>query len=283
MVCGFLLGGATVAIVGFLVDKIKKRHKRRSRVVGVIPARYKSTRFPGKPLVTIAGKPMIVRTWQQATKASKLDRVVVATDDERIAKACRDHGAEVVMTDEAIPNGTERCAQALERMGGKYDICVNIQGDEPLIEPEVIDEVVKALQDTPDAVYSTACTPLKHEEIGMRGRVKCITDTEGYAIYFSRGVIPHNKDGKVQPYPAPYQDKPYLLHLGLQCYDAGFLREFAQMKSTPLQLMEDLEQLKVIENGYKIKTVVVNHCAHGVDEPSDVASIEAIIKRDGLE
>eukprot|EP00193_Tetraselmis_chui_P014610 CAMPEP_0177775276 /NCGR_PEP_ID=MMETSP0491_2-20121128/14002_1 /TAXON_ID=63592 /ORGANISM="Tetraselmis chuii, Strain PLY429" /LENGTH=259 /DNA_ID=CAMNT_0019293807 /DNA_START=63 /DNA_END=842 /DNA_ORIENTATION=- len=257
--------------------------KKRTRVVGVIPARYKSSRFPGKPLVSIAGKPMIIRTWMQAMKAKKLDKVVVATDDERIASVCREHGADVVMTDEAIPNGTERCAQAVERLGGQFDICVNIQGDEPLMEPEIIDEVVVALQASSDAVYSTACTPLKHDEVSMRGRVKCITDKDGYAIYFSRGVIPHNKNGVVTAFPEPYQDKPYLLHLGLQCYDTEFLKTYATMPSTPLQLMEDLEQLKCLENGYKIKTVIVDHSAHGVDEPSDVASIEAIIKREGLE
>lgn len=252
-------------------------------MVGVIPARYQSSRFPGKPLVKIAGKPMIIRTWEQAMKASKLDKVVVATDDERIAAICKEYNADVVMTDEAIANGTERCAQALERLGGKYDICVNIQGDEPLIEPEIIDKVVVALQEAKDAVYSTACTPLKKEEVHMLGRVKCITDKDGYAIYFSRGVIPHNKKGEISGFPAPYEDKPYLLHLGLQCYDTSFLKAYAKMESTPLQLMEDLEQLKVLENGYKIKTIIVDHCAHGVYEPSDVASIEAIIKRDGLQ
>lgn len=128
--------------------------------VGVIPARYQSSRFPGKPLVNIAGKPMIVRTWEQAMKATKLNKVVVATDDERIAKVCRDHGADVVMTDEDIPNGTERCAQAVERLGGGFDICVNIQGDEPLIEPEIIDAVVDALQKSPDAVYRSATSRL---------------------------------------------------------------------------------------------------------------------------
>lgn len=275
-----LAAAAAAATAAYL---LANRKKKRTRVVGVIPARFKSSRFPGKPLVLIAGKPMIVRTWQQAMKATKLDRVVVATDDERIAKVCREHGADVVMTDEEIPNGTERCAQAVERLGGKFDICVNIQGDEPLIEPEIIDAVVVALQNAPDAVYSTACTPLKHEEVSMRGRVKCIIDKLGYAIYFSRGVLPHNKDGKVKAFPAPYEDTPYLLHLGLQCYDTGFLKEYATMEHTPLQLMEDLEQLKVIENGYKIKVVTVHHSAHGVDEPEDVASIEAIIKREGLE
>ena len=137
----------------------------------MIPARYQSSRFPGKPLVKIAGKPMIIRTWEQAMKASKLDKVVVATDDERIAAICKEYNADVVMTDEAIANGTERCAQALERLGGKYDICVNIQGDEPLIEPEIIDKVVVALQEAKDAVYRY--TEAHH--LQGRRRVKKVT------------------------------------------------------------------------------------------------------------
>merc|ERR1711865_1214126 len=128
----------------------------------------------------------------------------------------------------------------------------------------------------PDAVYSTACTPLSPDEVQIRGRVKCITDKDGYAIYFSRGMLPHNKTGE------PRQDFPYLLHLGLQCYDREFLAGYSAMPATPCQLQEDLEQLKVLENGGKIKVITVNHCAHGVDDPEDVASIEKIIKRDNL-
>ena len=253
----------------------KEEEKKRTRVLGVIPARYASTRFPGKPLVMIAGKPMIVRTYLQAKKATQLDALVVATDDERIRDAIVKAGGDVVMTDEAIPNGTERCAQAVDRTAGEFDIVVNIQGDEPLIEPEIIDEVVLALKNAPkDCVYSTPVTPLKHEEVTMQGRVKCITDVNGYAIYFSRGMLPNNKKGKVDP------SFDYWLHLGLQCYDREFLRLFPKMPATPMQMQEDLEQLKVIENGYKIKVIRVNHCAHGVDEPEDVASIEKIIAED---
>ena len=252
-----------------------KAGKKRTKVIGVIPARYASTRFPGKPLVMIAGKPMIVRTYLQAKKATQLDALVVATDDERIRDAIVKAGGDVVMTDEDIPNGTERCAQAVDRTAGEYDIVVNIQGDEPLIEPEIIDEVVVALKNAPkDCVYSTPVTPLKHEEVTMQGRVKCITDVNGYAIYFSRGMLPNNKKGKVDT------SFDYWLHLGLQCYDREFLKLFPKMPATPMQTQEDLEQLKVIENGYKIKVIRVNHCAHGVDEPEDVASIEKIIAED---
>ena len=213
----------------------------RTRVLGVIPARYASSRFPGKPLVMIAGKPMIVRTYEQAKKARTLTRLVVATDDARIKAACEAAGAEVVMTDAAIPNGTERCESAAEKMGETFDVVVNVQGDEPLIEPEIIDACVRALQEAPDAVY------------------------------FSRGMIPNNKRG------VPDDDHEYLLHLGLQAYDAAFLKVYSRLPATPCQLQEDLEQLKVLEHGYKMKTVKVAHAAHGVDEPADVASIEAIL------
>ncbi|KAL4424588.1 hypothetical protein ABPG77_009172 [Micractinium sp. CCAP 211/92] len=278
----YLLGAATVGIA-LLARTLQKKLRRRRRVVGVLPARYQSSRFPGKPLVPILGKPMILRTYEQACKAQTLDAVVIATDDERIAEVCRAAGAQVVMTSPDCANGTERCEEAVSKLSQRYDIVVNVQGDEPLIEPEIIDEVVRALQEAPDAVYSTACTPLAHSEVPLRQRVKCITDQHGYAIYFSRGMVPHNKDGVVRSYPTPWHEKPYLLHLGLQCYDRCFLREYCRLPPTPLQMMEDLEQLKVLENGYKIKVVVVDHSAHGVDMPEDVGSIEAIMRAHGLQ
>ena len=246
----------------------------RSRVLGVIPARYASSRFPGKPLVMIAGVPMIVRTYEQAKQAKTLTRLVVATDDARIKAACEAAGAEVVMTDSAIPNGTERCEKAMAALGETFDVVVNVQGDEPLIEPEIIDACVRALQASPDAVYSTPVTPFANKsEVTSASRVKCVADARGYAMYFSRGMIPGNKRG------VPEARHEYLLHLGLQVYDAAFLKVYSRLPATPCQLQEDLEQLKVLEHGYKMKTVKVAHAAHGVDEPADVASIEAILAR----
>lgn len=243
--------------------------------LGVIPARYASVRFPGKPLVPIAGVPMIVRTWRQARRASTLTRLVVATDDPRIRDACESAGAEVVMTSGDLPNGTERCAAAHEALGGGFDVVVNIQGDEPLIDPSVVDDVVRALQASPDAVYSTVATNLRAEEVTMRSRVKVVVDQLGYAIYFSRSVIPGGKSGE------PDASFPYLLHLGLQCYDAEFLRLYPALPATPLQTREDLEQLKVIEHGYRMRVVTTAHAGHGVDEPEDVAKVEAILRDAG--
>lgn len=267
-----LLGAAIAAAAGAHFYLRRWSSGFRSRVVGIIPARFDSSRFQGKPLAQILGKPMIQRTWERAKLASTLENVVVATDDEKIAECCRGFGADVVMTSVECRNGTERCNEALEKLGKNYDIVVNIQGDEPLIEPEIIDGIVKALQGAPDAVFSTAVTSLKPEDGLDPNRVKCVVDNHGYAIYFSRGLIPFNKSGKVNP------QFPYLLHLGIQSFDAKFLKIYPQLPPTPLQLEEDLEQLKVLENGYKMKVIKVNHDVHGVDTPEDVAKIEALMR-----
>jgi 3-deoxy-manno-octulosonate cytidylyltransferase (CMP-KDO synthetase) len=128
-------------------------------------------------------------------------------------------------------------------------------------------------------LFSTACTPLGHDEVQMLQRVKCVTDCHGYALYFSRGAIPSNKDGEVRVLPTPFEAAPYLLHLGIVCLDAQFLQQYADMPATPLMLMEDLEQLKVLENGYKVKVVTVDHAAFGVDTPEDVPAIEARLRK----
>ncbi|OIV99156.1 hypothetical protein TanjilG_01131 [Lupinus angustifolius] len=267
---GIVVGVAvTAAVVAHAY--LNRFNKIRTRVIGIIPARFASSRFPGKPLVLIHGKPMIQRTWERAKLAATLDHVVVATDDEKIADCCRQFGADVIMTSESCQNGTERCNEALQKLGKKYDVVVNIQGDEPLIEPEIIDGVVKALQADPDAVFSTAVTSLNPEDAHDPNRVKCVVDNRGYAIYFSRGLIPFNKSGKIN------QQFPYLLHLGIQSYDAKFLKIYPYLQPTPLQLEEDLEQLKVLENGYKMKVVKVDHEAHGVDTPEDVQKIESLM------
>ncbi|XVF04201.1 hypothetical protein REPUB_Repub05bG0062000 [Reevesia pubescens] len=271
-----ILAGTAVAVAIGAHVYLGRARKFRTRVVGIIPARFASSRFEGKPLVPILGKPMIQRTWERSKLATTLDHIVVATDDEKIAECCRGFGADVIMTSESCQNGTERCNEALEKLEKKYDIVVNIQGDEPLIEPEIIDGVVKALQAAPDAVFSTAVTSLKPEDAFDPNRVKCVVDNRGYAIYFSRGLIPFNKSAKVNP------RFPYLLHLGIQSYDSEFLKIYPKLQPTPLQLEEDLEQLKVLENGYKMKVIKVDHEAHGVDTPDDVEKIESLMRERNL-
>ncbi|KAF9666782.1 hypothetical protein SADUNF_Sadunf16G0264400 [Salix dunnii] len=283
-----IVAGAAIAAAIGAGAYLGRYRKFRSRVVGIIPARYASSRFEGKPLVNILGKPMIqgdplldiwwrvylvlkllnygvlfdmekeIRTWERAKLASTLDHIVVATDDEKIAECCRGFGADVVMTSESCRNGTERCNEALQKLDKKYDVVVNIQADEQ-----------KA---APDAVFSTAVTALKPEDAFDPNRVKCVVDNRGYAIYFSRGLIPYNKTGKVNP------QFPYMLHLGIQSYDSKFLKIYPELQPTPLQLEEDLEQLKVLENGYKMKVIKVDHEAHGVDIPEDVEKIETLMR-----
>ncbi|KAI6687309.1 hypothetical protein NL676_024137 [Syzygium grande] len=261
IVHGIVVGAAVAAAIGARAY-LGGSKKFRSRVVGIIPARFASARFQGKPLVPILGKPMIQRTWERAKLAASLDHVVVATDDEKIAECCRGFGADVIMTSESCRNGTERCNEALQKLDKKYDI--------------IIDGVVKALQAAPDAVFSTSVTSLKPEDAFDPNRVKCVVDNRGYAIYFSRGLIPHNKSGKVNP------QFPYLLHLGIQSYDSKFLKIYPELQPTPLQLEEDLEQLKVLENGYKMKVIKVDHEAHGVDTPEDVEKIESFMHERNL-
>ncbi|XP_024029126.1 3-deoxy-manno-octulosonate cytidylyltransferase, mitochondrial [Morus notabilis] len=274
---GVLAGSsAAAAAAAYAVISTRQSWRFRRQVLGIIPARFASSRFPGKPLVPILGKPMIQRTWERAKLAATLNKLVVATDDQKIAECCSAFGADVLMTSESCKNGTERCNEALQRLQRKFDIVVNIQGDEPLIEPEIIDGVVKALQAAPDAVFSTAVTSLKPEDALDPNRVKCVVDTRGYAIYFSRGLIPYNKSGKVN------LNFPYLLHLGIQSYDAKFLRKYPELSSTPLQEEEDLEQLKILEHGYKMKVIKVDHEAHGVDTPEDVDKIESLMRQKNL-
>lgn len=275
---GLILGAAGAAVAGaaYVGISLRQAFKFRRLVVGIIPARFASSRFPGKPLTPIHGKPMIQRTWERAKLATTLNQLVVATDSENIAECCRGFGADVIMTSETCKNGTERCNETLRKLPKKFDVVVNIQGDEPLIEPEIIDGVVKALQAARDAVYSTAVTALKPEDASDPNRVKCVVNNTGYAIYFSRGLIPYNKTGMVSPH------FPYLLHLGIQSFDANFLQLYAQLPPSPLQLEEDLEQLKVLENGFKMKVIKVDHEAHGVDTPEDVGKIESLMRERNL-
>ncbi|EEF28143.1 3-deoxy-manno-octulosonate cytidylyltransferase, mitochondrial [Ricinus communis] len=267
-----IVAGAAIAVGVGAGAYLGRFRKFRRRVIGIIPARFDSSRFQGKPLVHILGKPMIQRTWERAKLATTLDHIIVATDNEKIAECCRGFGADVIMTSESCRNGTERCNEALGKLEKKYDVVVNIQGDEPLIEPVIIDGIVKALQAAPNAVFSTAVTSLKPEDAFDPNRVKCVVDNQGYAIYFSRGLVPYNKSGKVNA------QFPYLLHLGIQSYDAKFLKIYSELQPTPLQLEEDLEQLKVLENGYKMKVIKVDHEAHGVDTPEDIEKIERLMR-----
>jgi 3-deoxy-manno-octulosonate cytidylyltransferase (CMP-KDO synthetase) len=237
--------------------------------VGVIPARYEATRFPGKPLAKIAGLPMIQRVWEGARRARSLRAVLVATDDARIAAACRDFGAEVALTSPAHPTGTDRIAEVAAALGD--EVVVNVQGDEPLIEGFAIDAAVEALAAAPAAVMSTLVHPAEPAALADPNRVKVVLDRAGYALYFSRAAIPHQREAGS---PAPcYQ------HVGLYVYRRPFLLDFVKLERTPLERAEALEQLRALEHGFRIRCAVVQGWRSvPVDVPEDVAEVEARLR-----
>ena len=243
----------------------------KKEVIGIIPARYASTRFPGKPLVDIKGKTLIQRTYENAKRASSLKALIVATDDQRIFDHVESFGGDVVMTSPHWLTGSDRLAEVLqnEPEWNKADVIVNIQGDEPCLDPEAIDAVCAILINDPEAVMSTAITPLKNEaDVYNPYIVKCVVDSFGTVIYFSRAMIPNNKTGKYNP------ETSYFRHLGLYAYRPSFLLLYQQLPATPLQMAEDLEQLKVLEHGFRIKAALVDEAAIGVDTPQDIQKVE---------
>ncbi len=243
------------------------------KAIGVIPARYGSKRFPGKPLADISGKPMIQHVWEKASQAKTLEKVIIATDDERILKKAREFGAEAVLTSPSLSSGTERVAEAAKDLD--VDIVANIQGDEPLIEPQAIDEAIKSLVDNPKIPMATLAYKIaKKEEIEDPNVVKVVFDKDNFALYFSRSLIPYSKLQDPRSRITAYK------HLGLYSYRKNFLLEFAQMKPTPLEKIEGLEQLRVLENGYRIKVVETECDSIGVDTPEDLEKVKAMIKRE---
>jgi len=242
------------------------------RAVGVIPARYGAQRFPGKPLAPIAGRSMIQRVYEGASRAKTLSRVVVATDDERIAAACADFGAEVAMTRADHPSGTDRIAEVAS--GLDADAVVNIQGDEPLIEGFVVDAAVEALAADPEAPMGTVVHPAGPGAADDPNRVKVVLDRAGRALYFSRSPIPYVRPGA----PAP----PLWQHVGLYVYRRDFLLRFPTLEPTPGELAEGLEQLRALEHGFAIRCAVVEGWEGiPVDVPEDVARVEARLAETG--
>ncbi|MGH0032410.1 MAG: 3-deoxy-manno-octulosonate cytidylyltransferase [Myxococcota bacterium] len=232
--------------------------------VGVIPARFAASRFPGKPLAKIAGMPMIERVWRGASQARSLDRVIVATDDERVADACAAFGAEVALTRADHPTGTDRIGEVAA--GLDADIVVNVQGDEPLIEGRVVDATVGVLEGDPDLLMSTVVHPLEPGADADPNRVKVVLDRRGRALYFSRSPIPHVRG----------EEPPRWQHVGLYGYRRSFLLDFVKLEPTPAEKAEQLEQLRALENGFAIGCAVVEGWVSvPVDVPEDVARVEA--------
>lgn len=243
----------------------------QQEVVGIIPARYASTRFPGKMLAPIGNKPLIQHTYENARRSDLFDSLIVATDDKRIFDHVQSFGGDVVMTSLSCPNGTERLVEVMKKTPKLHtaDIIVNIQGDEPCVDPEITHTIIEALRHAPDAVMSTPIIRLKDPvEAQHPSIVKCVIDNQGYALYFSRSLIPAGHNLAWQP------NTTYYRHIGIYAYRPDFLLKYADLPKTPLQIAEDLEQLKVLEHGFRIKTAIVNSISIGVDIPDDIKKVE---------
>jgi 3-deoxy-manno-octulosonate cytidylyltransferase (CMP-KDO synthetase) len=243
----------------------------RPRIVGIIPARYASSRFPGKALAELAGKPMVRHVVERSAQARLLDEVLVATDDQRIADAVRGFGGHVRMTSPAHPSGTDRIAEVVRDL--PCDLVVNIQGDEPLIEPSVIDAAVAPLAEDAGIEMGTLARPMGLEEAADPSRVKVVVDRRGFALYFSRSRIPYIREAA--PPPA---ERPYLLHLGLYVYRRDTLLRLAALAPTPLEGQERLEQLRALEHGIRIRVVITEHQSFGVDTPADLERVRRMMK-----
>lgn len=234
----------------------------------IIPARYGSSRFPGKPLAKLFGKPLIEHVFHRAKQVRSVVEVLVATDDERIMKAVEAFGGTVIMTSPEHRTGTDRVAEVAGNI--EAEVIVNVQGDEPLIEPRVIEQALEPLYSDPGIQMSTLMTEITDKnDLKNPNVVKVVVDLKGYAIYFSRSLI---------PYPRNEQSFNVFKHIGLYVYRRQFLLDLAALKQTPLEKTESLEQLRALENGYKIKAIETDYNSIGVDTPEQLAQIEAELK-----
>jgi len=246
-----------------------------SRVIAVIPARYASQRLPAKPLIDLLGKSMIQRVYEQASKASLLSQVVVATDDDRIAAAVRAFGGEVIMTSETIRSGSDRVAAIAGILPA--DIFVNIQGDEPLIAPHMIDEAVRVVLDDPDADVGTLARRIESpSDLFNPAVVKVILGTDRTALYFSRSAIPFVRDEADQSQWLRHH--LFYKHVGIYVFRRSFLLKYPSLSESTLERTEKLEQLRILEHGYRIKVGVTDFESISVDTPEDVGRVIEVLK-----
>lgn len=246
------------------------------KILGIIPARYASTRFPGKPLIQIAGKSMLQRVYEQSKKAAGLAEVIVATDDQRIADHAASFGAKVVLTSANHPSGTDRCFEALVNSGLDADYVINIQGDEPFIDPIQIDELAAICEGTTE--LATQMIPVdNHEVLFDMGEVKIVLNQNQEALYFSRMVIPYLKGVSQDQWHLKH---PYFRHVGMYAYRRDILENICKLAPSSLENAESLEQLRWLQNGFKIKLVQTQFDSHCIDMPEDV---EKVLKLMGID
>ncbi|HZH91523.1 MAG TPA: 3-deoxy-manno-octulosonate cytidylyltransferase [Pyrinomonadaceae bacterium] len=258
--------------------------------IAVIPARFNSTRLPGKPLLDICGRPMIVRVCERAHAAANISRVLVATDDERIAQAVSAAGYEALMTRADHPSGSDRLAEATAALGEDFDIVVNVQGDEPLISPRAIERAVAALREDTEAACATTCETVgSADDVLSSDVVKVVSDGRGRALYFSRSAIPYPREAarKFGSLVAALEAEPALLgvfrkHTGLYAYRRAFLLEYARWPQSALERAESLEQLRMLEHGARIRVVETDETSIGVDTPEDLERVRALFAAGGL-
>jgi 3-deoxy-manno-octulosonate cytidylyltransferase (CMP-KDO synthetase) len=241
-----------------------------NRAVGIIPARWSSTRFPGKPLYMIAGKPLLRHVWERSSKAKNLDSVIIATDDMRIAEAAFNWGAEIALTSPKHRSGTDRIAE-VARHAKQFAFVVNIQGDEPLVDPRLVDELVRKLRSDRSIDIVTAAHPFENPgEAFSPHQVKVVVDESGCALYFSRAAI---------PFPRNPSGIKYFRHQGIYGFRRGALLQFVQWKPTPLERAESLEQLRALENGVKVHVLITAKGSPGIDTLADAEALEQRLAR----
>ncbi|MBS1644332.1 MAG: 3-deoxy-manno-octulosonate cytidylyltransferase [Bacteroidetes bacterium] len=245
-------------------------------IAGIIPARYASSRFPGKPLAKIEGKTMIRRVYEQAIKSKHLDKVVVATDDDRIYRHVKDFGGHAVMTRVNHPSGTDRCEEALEQLGGGFDYVINIQGDEPFIDPSQIDALATVLK-ADKVEIATLIIRVDNAEILLNtGEVKVVLNPAMEALYFSRTVIPFLKD---VPFSEWHLHRNYYRHVGMYAYRADILKQLTKLPVSSLEKAESLEQLRWLEAGFRVKCVLTEHDSHCIDTPEDIEQVLKLMRK----
>ncbi|MGB9712533.1 MAG: 3-deoxy-manno-octulosonate cytidylyltransferase [Dissulfurimicrobium sp.] len=244
------------------------------KIVAIIPARFKSTRLPGKPLADIGGRPMILHVYTRAVCIPDMDQVVVATDDRRISECIKEAGGNAVLTDPTLLSGTDRITEAARALGlSDEDIVVNIQGDQPLIEEEPVRMIIERLVRETELAITTPACPMDMEEAINPNRVKVVVDARWHAIYFSRALIPFDRDGVLKGIRGAF-----LRHVGLYAYRFGFLKTFAGLKPGALERIEQLEQLRAIENGFRIGVVKIEKAPLDVDTAEDLEVIRRLFK-----